>query len=143
MGLKIQECNVEFCKAKCCQNISVLSEKEIQRIKNYIRKNNIKPVNRNNILTQTNTNKCPFLNEDYKCNIYSVRPEICRWFHCSSYKKNEKYLDHSDKSPVDLMDTFFPGSYNPKDPEVQKEFEKLVDGYKEKRKTILKEIMFK
>lgn len=41
------------------------------------------------------------------------------------------------------MDTFFPDSYNPKDPEVQKEFEKLVEGYKEKRKTILKETMFK
>ena len=25
-------------------------------------------------------NKCPFLREDYKCNIYENRPEVCRAF---------------------------------------------------------------
>lgn len=24
------------------------------------------------------TNKCPFLRDDYKCNIYNDRPKICR-----------------------------------------------------------------
>lgn len=27
-----------------------------------------------------NDNKCPFLRDDYKCNIYDRRPEICRKF---------------------------------------------------------------
>lgn len=137
------ECNVANCQAKCCQNISVLSKKEIIKIKNYIQKNNIEPVNRNNVLTQKNANRCPFLNENLRCNIYPVRPEICRWFHCSSYKKNEKYLDHSDKEPIDMFETFYPNSYNPTDEKTQEELKSLKEEYNEKRKILIKRLLFK
>lgn len=133
------ECNIIDCKAMCCQNISVLSEKEILRIKNYIKKNNIQPVNRNNILTQENANKCPFLNEEYKCNIYPVRPEICRWFHCSNYKKNELYLDPTNKLATDMMATFFPECYNPNPPDLTA----INENYQEKRKIIIKNRLMK
>ena len=35
-------------------------------------------------------NKCPFLREDCKCNIYNVRPQICRIF---GVTPNVRYLN--------------------------------------------------
>ena len=50
---------------------------------------------------------CPFLNDENKCEIYSVRPQICSRFICSRFKNpNYKPLDHSYKKIVNMVETF-------------------------------------
>ena len=44
----------------CCSNILLLTDKEISKIKKYIKENNIKPVNRNSILNNEYKDVCPF-----------------------------------------------------------------------------------
>lgn len=80
---------------QCCSNCLPLSEYEVNRIKQYIRKHNIKE-QRHNVMTKTDMT-CPFRDEaNKKCLIYKIRPQICRAFMCN----------HSDedimKSKLDL-----------------------------------------
>ena len=77
------------------------------------------------------SNICPFLNEEKKCNIYSVRPEICRRFVCSKFKNNERAYDYSDKKVINMLDTFSQGAYQPNAPDV-KELDEIFQ--KNKRK---------
>ena len=53
-----QKCNQ--C-GKCCANVLMLSKKEIDKIKKYIKKNNISVINRNNVFLEADVNICPFL----------------------------------------------------------------------------------
>lgn len=94
---------------QCCQAILPLSEKEIQKIKSYIGKNNIKPVNRHTVMDTEFKNICPFLSlETGKCLIYSIRPEVCSRFICSDYKKpTAKHFNHMDKTIVNLYQVFY------------------------------------
>lgn len=100
---------------KCCSDVLLITKEEEIRIKKYIRENNIKVVNRNSILSNTQqVNICPFLNKDNKCNIYEdngkpIRPEICQNFLCSQYfKEKEKIQDYTKVKVVSMMQTFFP-----------------------------------
>lgn len=97
----------------CCSNILPMSQKEIDTVQRYIKKNNIKECKHliplaNPALDLT----CPFLNLDKdskKCMIYPVRPEICRQFICDSEqraKHNRKLLGQT-RSIVDVRETFF------------------------------------
>lgn len=42
----------------------------------------IRPPGRNLVVPITNAdweqNKCPFLRADYRCNVYEIRPTVCR-----------------------------------------------------------------
>lgn len=104
---------------QCCTNVLMLSNKEIKRIKKYIEKNNIKPINRNNVLTTIYNNTCPFLSENNRCNIYEVRPEQCKHFICSEYMNNKNYFNHLDKKIINMLLTFSPGAYCPNAPDVE------------------------
>lgn len=117
---------------KCCTNILAVSEKEIQKIKTYIGKNKIKPINHCNILENKYSNVCPFLNSENKCNIYPVRPEICKRFICSKYKNNDNIFGHSDKNIVNMLEIFDKKSYQPNAPNVQE----LNEMYQEEKKKI-------
>ena len=117
---------------RCCQNTLPLSDKEIARIKNYIGKNKITPINRNNIIEAKYTDICPFLGTDNKCMIYEVRPEICRWFLCADYKNNTKPLNHRNKRIVNMLTTFSPGAYCPNAPDLNI----LNKKYFEKKRTV-------
>ena len=67
---------------QCCSNLLPLSDKEIARIKAYIKKHGIKEQRHNALLTVDMT--CPFRDErNKKCLIYDIRPEICRVFQCN------------------------------------------------------------
>lgn len=97
----------------CCSNILPMTEKEIEVIRRYIKKHDIKECRHgipleNSILDMT----CPFLNTDKKtgkCTIYSVRPAICRCFICSephgALKRKE--LWHGVRLPMNLRETFY------------------------------------
>lgn len=69
----------------CCTDFLPISEEEKRRIRNYIKKHNIRahsvaPA----VLVYKHDMTCPFRNDaEQKCDIYSVRPQICRSFVCN------------------------------------------------------------
>ena len=119
----------------CCGDCLCLTEAEIKRIKNYVKKNNIKPCNHIPPLTEPGTSidlLCPFLNtnkEKEKCTIYEVRPAICQIFLCSmktplqmlnnASKENKDAImgmmqdDHISKRIIHMGQTFYPDIYCP------------------------------
>lgn len=105
----------EHC-GKCCSSILPISKAEAREIKKYIKENDIKPVVRNSVLDSNYKDICPFLNEEMKCNIYSVRPEICRSFMCNGQSKSFNY---GNKEIVNFLMEFFPGAYKGKIPNVE------------------------
>ena len=88
----------------CCNDIIPLTNSDINRIKIYVKKNNIKPINHCLLMTKAIDTVCPFRDSiNKKCVIYEVRPAICRSFLCHDYlkvlmKNHEKFKDVSSKS---------------------------------------------
>jgi len=78
----------------CCTAILPVTKEEIKAIKRYIKRKHIKPVKKSNVDFDLT---CPFRNNtEKKCNIYEVRPTICRDFKCDKPQKlkdetKEKY----------------------------------------------------
>ena len=75
----------------CCSNVLPMTENEISTIRKYIKKHNIKE-HRHNLPTVEPTidMTCPFLDDSKKCDkcdIYAVRPRICRDFICCPSKR--------------------------------------------------------
>lgn len=71
---------------ECCSDLLLLSEDEVRRIRAYVKKYNLKPHYNPSALLPTGEldSICPFRdNEKEQCDIYSVRPQICRSFICS------------------------------------------------------------
>lgn len=97
----------------CCSNILPMTDKEIEIIRRYIKKNHIKEFKHgiplaNPVLDMA----CPFLNTDKKtekCAIYEVRPAICRCFICSEPNGalKHKELYEGIRKPVDVRREFF------------------------------------
>lgn len=105
---------------KCCANILLLTSMEIQRIKKYIKENNIVPVNRNSVVLFSSTayvDCCPFLTKENLCSIYEVRPKICKEFKCSSFcdLTDTNQTDYKNVNAINMMRTFFPNEYCPYD----------------------------
>lgn len=71
----------------CCSNLLPLTDKEIKRIRGYIKKHQI---------------------EEYKymIPIYPVRPEICRQFICSPLKR-KPFISNENYHIVDVRKEFF------------------------------------
>lgn len=123
--------NKKECKncGKCCTNILLLRTDEIDKIHKYITKNRIKPNNKNLVLSplapqyagggeNTNHNisyvdRCPFLTDDNQCSIYSVRPQICKTFFCSSFCEGEIQMNYKNVRAISMLQTFFPEEYCP------------------------------
>lgn len=126
------------CCGRCCSDVLLVSKEEQQKIKDYIKKNEIKPVNRNSILeNKPQVDICPFLNERKLCNIYEVRPEICSRFLCSEFcKKKESTQDYLKVEVISMTQTFFPEVKlaQPYDLTLTKNnFEKMKKGLKSKK----------
>ena len=98
---------------QCCSDFLPVSEKEIQTIRRYIKRNNIKeqihflPTARP-IFDMT----CPFRNDrERRCDIYEVRPAICRDFQCDKPRKQieaDKAMYHGKYGIVSMRAVFFP-----------------------------------
>ena len=103
--MKNKECNQ--C-GKCCANVLMLSPKEIATIKSYIEKNNIPIINHNTIFMKEDANICPFLEKDdngsTKCNIYPVRPSICRSYNC--FPTYNKTMNYDGVQAINMLFTF-------------------------------------
>lgn len=102
----------------CCTNSLQLTSTEIKEIRNYVRKHKIKP----HVINLPTVDRCldatcPFLNMDKKterCNIYPVRPHICKVFSCGD-KDMTRYLAdpklmNRQYTTIDMRETFFPSS---------------------------------
>lgn len=97
----------------CCSNLLPMSRKEIDVIRRYIQKHNIReskhiiPVTK-----QPYDMVCPFRDNGKKiCTIYPVRPEICRQFICDNKKRkkhNQKLLGQT-REIVMVREEFFGG----------------------------------
>ena len=98
----------------CCSKYLPLSMKEINHIRQYIKKNNIKrQYHGSNVLAApTRDYLCPFLDDtkaNHKCTIYEIRPLVCREFVCNKWNDNcEGKLSGRGLLPVDVTATFFP-----------------------------------
>lgn len=70
----------------CCTDMLPLSIKELKRIKTYAREHHLKENFHVSVLAADSVLDftCPFRNDfSHKCEIYEVRPEICKTFVCS------------------------------------------------------------
>lgn len=94
---------------QCCSNLLPLSDKEIARIKAYIKKHGIKEQRHNALMTVDMT--CPFRDErNKKCLIYDIRPEICRVFQCNQERDEivaNKMRMHGVNNVVLMRNEFF------------------------------------
>ncbi len=94
---------------ECCGDILHLSKTEIKRIDEYLEKHKIEATPRSVLVKYDNT--CPFRdNENRKCKIYEVRPEICRVYKCDktareAYENRE--LTNKGKLPRSMRSLFF------------------------------------
>lgn len=91
---------------QCCSDILHLSEEEIKRIDKYLKENKVIQHNKG----KTNL-MCPFRNEMLKkCDIYEVRPEICRIFKCNKTPEEafrNREFTNFNKKPRSLAELFF------------------------------------
>lgn len=90
-------CNGECSKCgSCCGLFIPFTDEELQLIKDYVKVNNIKPINRiinnNQLIAQC----CFYDSENHKCNIYPVRPYVCKDFMCN-HKDWKKRRDMYEK----------------------------------------------
>ena len=74
----------------CCSGILPLSRAEIKRIHEYVKKHEIKEHHSGvAMMTGKVDGTCPFRDEvNRKCDIYAIRPEICRCFVCNKAEKD-------------------------------------------------------
>ncbi len=112
---------------ECCTNVMKLSRAEITRIRSYIAKHGIKPVDhfKAPMAGEFLDMCCPFLDDKRpakKCIIYPVRPAICRHFMCRSISdpayreqmlrrmsRDRDAVEEVSAPMVNVRETFFPG----------------------------------
>ena len=100
----------------CCGNLLTLTQDEIDKIHKYVKKHRIKQhVINAPLQNPTMDLTCPFLNMDKKverCNIYPVRPYICKRFNCHetngiSYTDEDIKFAKTERFNIDMRRTFF------------------------------------
>lgn len=97
----------------CCSDFLPVGKHELKRIRDYVKKHEIKQ--RRHCAPFAQKIKidmvCPFRNNDEKrCEIYPVRPAICRDFRCDKPKKGiwaDRAKYESKFSVVSMRETFF------------------------------------
>lgn len=119
---------------RCCSAVLCVSDSEVSKIKHYLGQHpEVKMIDRNNVLQKDFIDVCPFLSEENRCQIYEVRPEICRRFICSKYKSaGNKPLNHRNKKIINMITTFNNTGTTPNAPDL-KELNKF---YEEKKKEV-------
>lgn len=117
----------------CCSALLPVSNEEIKKIKRYIAKNDIKCVNRNSVFSKKFEDVCPFLSSEKLCNIYDERPEVCRNFSCSEYKRyTGENINHRNKHIINMLTEFYSDAFIPNEIPNLAEINKLYEGKKRK-----------
>lgn len=89
----------------CCSDILHLDNDEIKKIDNFLKKHKVVNHSKKENLS------CPFRNEVFKkCDIYEVRPYICKMFKCNvspaqAYLKRDEI--NKGKRPRSMSELFF------------------------------------
>jgi Fe-S-cluster containining protein len=97
---------------ECCSGVIPITKLELRDIDEYVKKHDIKPVNRTAPLAGDSIDiTCPFASE-HKCNIYEVRPKICRDFICSmgneaAQIQKRRFYSNSKYRQIFLRDAIF------------------------------------
>ena len=91
---------------ECCSDTLFLDDEEIERIDNYLKEHKVSQHNigEGNFI-------CPFRNQLLKkCDIYEVRPYICRFFKCNILPEKavmKRDEINKDKLPRSMAQLFF------------------------------------
>ncbi len=96
----------------CCSNTLPMTDEEISIIRKYIKQHHIKEHRHFLPLAEPAIDMtCPFLNDNKKtekCDIYEVRPRICRDFICCPSGRKPLDMRYTLKANVvDVRETFF------------------------------------
>ncbi|MBP5460739.1 MAG: YkgJ family cysteine cluster protein [Lachnospiraceae bacterium] len=97
----------------CCSDFLPVGKHELKRIRDYVKKHEIKQRRHCAPFVQKIEIDmvCPFRNSDDKrCEIYPVRPAICRDFRCDKPQKGiwaDRAKYESQFSVVSMRETFF------------------------------------
>lgn len=96
----------------CCGRYLPISEKELKKIKRYVKKHHIKPQKHiPPTVEPTFDLTCPFRDDNNRiCIIYSLRPQICRSFKCDKPKNGiwaTKREFHAKYRVVDMRKEIF------------------------------------
>ena len=85
---------------ECCADLLPLTDAEVEKLKRYARAHNLKEHRQAPFFDQTAIDlTCPFRNEQTKrCDVYPVRPLICREFICTKSLQQA----HHDRNLVHL-----------------------------------------
>ena len=102
---------------RCCSNILFSTKEEINRIKKYMKENNIVLKTPYSIFNKEYKPACPFLDENKKCIIYPVRLKICSTFSCN--KELHEEMSYKDTEIIDMLETFGENLYYPCKPDLQ------------------------
>lgn len=102
---------------ECCSDFLPLTEVEVNRIKKYIKTHQIKP--HKNVAPAAHEFydfTCPFRNNaEHKCDIYEVRPGICRHYLCTMAPhevRNDPGLLTVQRTDISMRETFFEDTTN-------------------------------
>jgi Fe-S-cluster containining protein len=96
---------------ECCSIHTLISKKERIKIFRYLEAN---PELRDLVIARTEERfavhinlKCPFSNDETKkCDIYNIRPEICREYHCTPKLKGPNINKLKKKHKIIIGDIF-------------------------------------
>lgn len=95
----------------CCTALLPMTDKEIRRLKAYVRKNKIRPRRKNFVTSETIDFTCPFRDEtERKCLVYKARPEICRQFICNEEQRGIFRKENSEYTVANLRVIFGEGN---------------------------------
>ena len=107
----------------CCGLFIPFNDEDIEVIKAYVKKHNIKPQDRLNKMTGGFEAHCCFYDmKNKKCTIYPVRPYVCKDFICSrknwkqkrdEYEKGAKYNSTLNKMIMATFDDMIYGDFTP------------------------------
>lgn len=88
---------------ECCSCFLPICQEELDKIQEYVIKNNIKP--QTQMLVMQNRLCCPYYNGK-KCLIYEVRPLICKEFYCNKKMDIEtvKKFEGREYVPVNMWE---------------------------------------
>lgn len=96
---------------QCCSNFLPMTEKEIKRIRRYVRENHIKPQNLPLVFSGPVIDmSCPFMRKDVscdRCTIYPVKPKICSQFICNDPTSQLENHATADMRMVNVREEFF------------------------------------
>lgn len=93
------------CCGGCCSDIIPVTEKELDTLRKFVRLHHYKPHTQLKMgMTAIYDMTCPFLNEEKKCDIYDIRPEICRLFKCDTL--NPFTMEEFVKQPIELQKAY-------------------------------------